>query len=674
MKFLTLFFFFYVTTAYSQQTIDKLNSNQLKLPKETVNRALILDATGQVKSSPLISDTELSYLDGLTATITSLLSGKANDSEVVKLTTNQSISGTKTFTGKLVASSTVNGSTPCPVMTETQRNAFTPVRGDCVYNSTSLKLNVHDGSVWKDAGGSGGVSLWTTSTPYIINDVVIESNRIYRCLIAHTSGTFSTDLAASRWVEVSAPPVTPYSLANVDQSRIAGASNFPSVSGCVPSRTSSVVGPFTATAACPAPVVEMSAMGSWQTTDSDLPRQTINNLPSGTYKATFSVGLNTSAGGGTVGTVYDGTSSCTPTVITNIVSGTLNQEISCVFTYTSSGNRSFELYVASDSGATSWVNNRTAPLGAGKFRLEYFGSGSVYSSTNADTGWTDCGHTASDFIGFGTVASIQTQCKRSGDELLMRGRFTATTAPTATEARVALKLSGTTLTSKNSTSIATVQHIGDYYRSGAATSHGGAVLIEPSVGYVTFTDSGVFSNATVGAITKANGSSIIGAGESISINARIPINDWDNSNIIIGQFNEVVTAPGVSKPKTCYYAFGGASATLAAPTECTTGTCVEVVDTCGAATPPTRPSLGAYTSITFSAGTFANSSAIKCECSGFDSVSGNGRYCAPYFTTGGQSWASNSSGGYIINLFTSTTASNTLDDTYVFLKCEGQAP
>jgi hypothetical protein len=225
MKLLVLLFFFCIAKAFPQQTIDKLNSNQLKLPKESVNRALTLDASGQIKSSSTVSDTELSYLDGLTDTLLNLLSGKANDADVVKLTPNQSVNGTKTFIGKLVASTTVNGSIPCPVMTETQRNAFTPVRGDCVYNSTSLKLNVYDGSIWKDAGGSGGVSLWTTATPYIVNDVVIESDRIYRCIVAHTSGTFATDLAASRWVEVSSSPATPYSLANGGTNKALTASN-----------------------------------------------------------------------------------------------------------------------------------------------------------------------------------------------------------------------------------------------------------------------------------------------------------------------------------------------------------------------------------------------------------------------------------------------------------------
>jgi len=49
--------------------------------------------------------------------------------------------------------------------------------------------------VQKQAG-----STWATSTAYIVNDVVINSSTTYICLVAHTSGTFATDLAANKWV------------------------------------------------------------------------------------------------------------------------------------------------------------------------------------------------------------------------------------------------------------------------------------------------------------------------------------------------------------------------------------------------------------------------------------------------------------------------------------------
>jgi hypothetical protein len=40
---------------------------------------------------------------------------------------------------------------------------------------------------------------WGTTTVYALKDVVVESSVVYICTIAHTSGTFSTDLAAGKW-------------------------------------------------------------------------------------------------------------------------------------------------------------------------------------------------------------------------------------------------------------------------------------------------------------------------------------------------------------------------------------------------------------------------------------------------------------------------------------------
>jgi len=40
---------------------------------------------------------------------------------------------------------------------------------------------------------------WTTSTAYVPNDLVVDTGIVYVCLIAHTAGTFATDLAASKW-------------------------------------------------------------------------------------------------------------------------------------------------------------------------------------------------------------------------------------------------------------------------------------------------------------------------------------------------------------------------------------------------------------------------------------------------------------------------------------------
>lgn len=50
-----------------------------------------------------------------------------------------------------------------------------------------------------DGFGFNPPSEWTTSTNYVVRDTVFHDSGFYRCLVSHTSGTFSTDLAAGKW-------------------------------------------------------------------------------------------------------------------------------------------------------------------------------------------------------------------------------------------------------------------------------------------------------------------------------------------------------------------------------------------------------------------------------------------------------------------------------------------
>jgi len=45
-------------------------------------------------------------------------------------------------------------------------------------------------------------TAWVTATAYVVGDVrmVSSTGECYRCIVAHTSGTFATDLAAAKWV------------------------------------------------------------------------------------------------------------------------------------------------------------------------------------------------------------------------------------------------------------------------------------------------------------------------------------------------------------------------------------------------------------------------------------------------------------------------------------------
>lgn len=132
-----------------------------------------------------------------------------------------------------------------------------------------------------------------------------------------------------------------------------------------------------------------------------------------------------------------------------------------------------------------------------------------------------------------------------------------------------------------------------------------------------------------------------------------------------------ITAPGTVKPKVCTYNFGGASATLAAPTVCGASPCVEVYDSCGAGTPPTRASSGNYDAFTLAAGTFKASTAIHCSCTAFSAT--DPRVCMMDNDTTQDTWSSSATGGYVADIVTTSSGGGS-QDTFVTVRCEGQAP
>ena len=69
---------------------------------------------------------------------------------------------------------------------------------------SSMANNPYTGDPISKALVSNGTLAWVTSTAYVVGDVVSNSNTFYKCLVAHTSGTFATDLAAGDWEETSA--------------------------------------------------------------------------------------------------------------------------------------------------------------------------------------------------------------------------------------------------------------------------------------------------------------------------------------------------------------------------------------------------------------------------------------------------------------------------------------
>ncbi len=50
-----------------------------------------------------------------------------------------------------------------------------------------------------DGFGFNPPRAWATATNYVVRDTAFANSGFYQCLVSHTSGTFSTDLAAGKW-------------------------------------------------------------------------------------------------------------------------------------------------------------------------------------------------------------------------------------------------------------------------------------------------------------------------------------------------------------------------------------------------------------------------------------------------------------------------------------------
>lgn len=62
---------------------------------------------------------------------------------------------------------------------------------------------LHDNIISLITSNADHQGAWASSTAYTVGQSVLQSSELYLCIEAHTSGTFSTDLAANKWVRLS---------------------------------------------------------------------------------------------------------------------------------------------------------------------------------------------------------------------------------------------------------------------------------------------------------------------------------------------------------------------------------------------------------------------------------------------------------------------------------------
>jgi hypothetical protein len=227
-----------------------------------------------------------------------------------------------------------------------------------------------------------------------------------------------------------------------------------------------------------------------------------------------------------------------------------------------------------------------------KFRVPISGwvSQSAVRADQTNYDWTSYTPTPT---GFGTASSYECQHKRDGSDLLLRCKFTVGTS-TATEARVSLPGSLTT----DSVRVPSIQICGDAVRSAAAGSiQRYLTTCEASAAYVTF----VLQSSGAGGLTKAQGSGIVGVGESWNFTARVPISGWiesQNAPILVGSVTSgTLGSERIERVKVT--------------TSCTASPCT-IADQSGSwVTNVTRSGTGTY-AVNIVAGRF--SSAPTCSC------------------------------------------------------------
>ena len=76
-------------------------------------------------------------------------------------------------------------------------------RSDGAVANSSIGTDQLKGEVVALLNGVNPRGDWVTATAYAKLDLVKDSNVLYLCLVAHTSGTFATDLAAAKWMAIS---------------------------------------------------------------------------------------------------------------------------------------------------------------------------------------------------------------------------------------------------------------------------------------------------------------------------------------------------------------------------------------------------------------------------------------------------------------------------------------
>jgi uncharacterized membrane protein len=269
--------------------------------------------------------------------------------------------------------------------------------------------------------------------------------------------------------------------------------------------------------------VYTSAKGVATAPSTNIPGFKFASLPAGDYAVEYE-GQIQSANAAVVGFYQftDGTNTAREIAQVNTNGGYLGvPSTKQTISYSSpQSNVTLQMYGKS---ASSNINIYGTTANPGTFRLWYFPSSSqqAVSSAQADYSGATYALTASNTQGFGTPTNASCTHDRVGGNLLLNCKWTSGTV-TASEARVNLPNG---LISADTTRIPSLLALGSLVQGSNAGTFATYVLIEPSVGYVSF---GIQA-ASYSGLVKANANTFSASSNPLSFSVSIPIQGWSSN-------------------------------------------------------------------------------------------------------------------------------------------------
>lgn len=323
-------------------------------------------------------------------------------------------------------------------------------------------------------------------------------------------------------------------LKDVAQASLVGSAYIAATSSCTWTRTSTSQGAFGTTSACPGPTVESNpGPGTIQTTDTDLPAFTVNNLPPGIYQVRIAGQSSMGSSAFAALSIHDGT---TRSGTVGIENSTSSGHFTVVgqFTYATSGDRTFSLNGSSSANDVIIQNgssNNNLQFSIVRYPLE---SQTAYTQDQANYGWTQDNNLITPSAGFGTVSNKSIWKKRVGDTLFVRGYWKS---GTVTSGAASMDLSSLTIDTDKLATTANVQRLGWVLSIRTSGTPGNINTGTSSVSVLTYDGSDnntiyVASNSGSDTFIKVTDTStILSNNDGVHIEFSVPISGWKDTNV-----------------------------------------------------------------------------------------------------------------------------------------------